>query len=125
MIEESEIIVQGGDEPRAVVDLTDTDELAGEDGTQVDLAPSDADAAAVGGPYSSVVERVVGLELHRELVWANPARWCARILGPRRLTLLRQHEEDSAGATLRKRCSEQTSGLQVLFSNTGPCRCRS
>ena len=46
------------DEPDALVDLFDADVLAGEDRAEVDLAPVEADAPAVGHGNGVVVQRV-------------------------------------------------------------------
>jgi hypothetical protein len=60
--------VHEGDEPDALVDLFDSDHLAGEDLAQVDLAGVEADAAAGGDDDGLVVEGVV--ELGQALIGA-------------------------------------------------------
>ena len=51
------LVVHEADEPDALVDLHDAEILAGEDGAEVDLAPVEADASAVGHGDGVVVQR--------------------------------------------------------------------
>ena len=59
VVEVSQIILQEGDLPDLVLDLSDAHGLAGEGGREVDLASADADATAAGDADSAIVERVV------------------------------------------------------------------
>ena len=47
-----------GHEPDALVDLLDADVLPGENGAEVDLAPTEADATSVGDGDGAIVQRV-------------------------------------------------------------------
>jgi len=48
VVEVSQIVVHEGDEPDVLVGLFDSDGLTGEDGTEIDFAAPEADAAAGG-----------------------------------------------------------------------------
>ena len=61
VVEISQIVVHEGDEPNVLVGLFDSDRLAGEDGTEVDLPALEADAAAGGDGDGLVVERIIEL----------------------------------------------------------------
>ena len=69
MVEVSEIIVHEADEPNVLADLFDADALAGEDGTEIDFLPIEADASACGHGDGLIVERVV--ELRQSGLWAR------------------------------------------------------
>jgi len=59
VVDVAKIIVHKADEPNLVTNLLDSDALAGEDGTEIDLAPVEADAPACGDGDGPVVERVI------------------------------------------------------------------
>ena len=61
MIEEAQVVLHKGDEPDFIAHLLDADVLAGEDGAEIDLAVSDADAATLGNGDGAVVKRVLKL----------------------------------------------------------------
>src|SRR5690625_3629312 len=57
-VEESQIIIKEADLPDLVVDLSQAEDLAGEDLAEVDLALADADASAARDPHGFLVEGV-------------------------------------------------------------------
>ena len=59
MIEEAQIVFHKADEPDFIAHLLDPDVLAGEDGTEIDLAPTDANATALRNGDGAVVERIL------------------------------------------------------------------
>ena len=59
MVEEPQVVVHQAHQPDFIADLLDADVPAGEDRAQVDLAPAEADAAALSDGEGAVVERVV------------------------------------------------------------------
>jgi len=61
--------VHEADEPDVIVGLLDADGLAGEDGTEIDLSPFEANPAAGRDDDSLVVERI--LELRQPSVGAD------------------------------------------------------
>jgi hypothetical protein len=61
VIEESQVVVHEGEEPDFIAHLLDTDVLAGEDQTEIDLSLAETDPAAVGDGDSSVMKWVVEL----------------------------------------------------------------
>ncbi len=67
-IKEAWIIVEEADQPDLVIDLANADDLAGEDLTQVDLSPSEADAPTAGHAHGFIVIGVLGLR--RRLIGA-------------------------------------------------------
>ena len=61
IVEVSQIIVHEADEPDVLVDLFDSDFLAGEDLAEIDLVSVEADPAAGGHDDGLVMEGVVEL----------------------------------------------------------------
>jgi len=61
VIEVAEIVVHEADEPSLLAHLLDADALAGEDDTEIDLLPIEADAPACSHGGGPVVERVIEL----------------------------------------------------------------
>jgi hypothetical protein len=57
-VDVSQIIVDEGDEPNAVIDLLDAEALSGEDVRDIDFLAVHADAAAGGDEDVAVVEGV-------------------------------------------------------------------
>jgi len=55
----TQIVLHEADQPDAVGDLLDADQLAGEHGAQVDLAPFVADATATGDSGGPVMDRIL------------------------------------------------------------------
>ena len=61
MIEEAQVVIHKGNEPDFIAYLLDADVLTGEHGAEIDLAPADADAAALGDGDGAVVEGILKL----------------------------------------------------------------
>jgi hypothetical protein len=59
VIEEAQVVFHEANEPYFIAHLLDADVLTGEHGAEIDLAPADADAAALGDGDGAVVERVL------------------------------------------------------------------
>src|SRR5258705_7781463 len=65
IVEEAQVVVHEADEPDVVSDFSHANVLSREDLTEVDFAPSEAQAAALGHGDGHVMERVMQLRESR------------------------------------------------------------
>ena len=87
LVEVTQIVVHEGREPKAIVDLFDSNGLAGEDLAEVDFLAIEADAAAGGDGDRLVVERIVkrgqaGIGTRRRRVELGRAMHGERLVRP-------------------------------------------